>query len=88
LKPVAEKAVTAMLDGYELFAMGYSWGGYESLAIPTYPHKIRETRAWDPAYPCLRFHAGLEDPDDLIGDLEKGFQRLNKAKPRKAKKRS
>ena len=87
LKPVPEKAVTAMLDGYELFGMGYSWGGYESLAIPTYPHKIRETRDWDPAYPCLRFHAGLEHADDLIADLEKGFERLNKAKPRKATKR-
>ena len=88
LKPVAEKSVTAMLDGFELFGMGYSWGGYESLAIPTYPHKIRVTRDWDPAYPCLRFHAGLESPSDLIADLEKGFARLNKAKSRKAKKRS
>jgi len=87
LNPVSEKAVAALLDGFELFGMGYSWGGYESLAIPTYPHKIRETSEWDPAFPCLRFHAGLEHPDDLIADLEKGFERLNKAKPRKAKKR-
>jgi len=87
LKRAPEKAVAAMLDGLELFGMGYSWGGYESLAIPTYPHKIRETRDWDPAYPCLRFHAGLEDTDDLIADLKKGFERFNKAK-RKAKKRT
>lgn len=79
LEPVAEKAVAAMLDGLELFGMGYSWGGYESLAIPTYPHKFRETSDWDPAYPCLRFHAGLEHPDDLIADLEAGFERLKKA---------
>jgi cystathionine beta-lyase len=85
LNPVSEKAVAAMLDGLELFGMGYSWGGYESLAIPTYPHQIRETRDWDPEYPCLRFHAGLEHSDDLITDLEKGFERLNKSKPRKAK---
>ena len=85
LNPVSEKAVAAMLDGLELFGMGYSWGGYESLAIPTFPHQIRETRDWDPEYPCLRFHAGLEHSDDLITDLEKGFERLNKSKPRKAK---
>ena len=88
LNPAPEKAVAAMLDGLELFGIGYSWGGYESLAIPTFPHKIRETRAWDPAYPCLRFHAGLEHPDDLIADLEKGFARLNKAKARKSKRLS
>jgi cystathionine beta-lyase len=80
LKPAPAKAVAAMLDGLELFGMGYSWGGYESLAIPTYPHKIRSTREWDPANPCLRIHAGLEDPDDLIADLKAGLDRLNKAK--------
>ncbi len=77
LNPVPEEAVAAMLDGLELFGMGYSWGGYESLAIPTYPHKVRETGDWDPAYPCLRFHAGLEHADDLIADLEAGLKRLN-----------
>ncbi len=86
LKRAPEKAVAAMLDGLELFGMGYSWGGYESLAIPTYPHKIRETRDWDPAYPCLRIHAGIEDPDDLISDLKNGFERLNKAKRKSGKR--
>jgi len=77
LNPVSDKAVAAMLDGFELFGMGYSWGGFESLAIPTYPHKVRETSDWDPDYPCIRFHAGLEHADDLITDLEAGFERLN-----------
>lgn len=77
LNPVSDKAVAAMLDGFELFGMGYSWGGFESLAIPTYPHKVRETSDWDPDYPCIRFHAGLEHADDLITDLEAGFKRLN-----------
>jgi cystathionine beta-lyase len=77
LNPVSDKAVAAMLDGFELFGMGYSWGGFESLAIPTYPHKVRETSDWDPDYPCIRFHAGLEHVDDLITDLEAGFERLN-----------
>jgi cystathionine beta-lyase len=69
-----------MLDGLELFGMGYSWGGYESLIIPTEPHLLRaDPSAWDPAYPMLRIHAGLEDPADLIVDLDAGFARLNKA---------
>jgi len=77
LNPVSDKAVAAMLDGFELFGLGYSWGGFESLAIPTYPHKLREISDWDPSYPCIRFHAGLEHADDLIADLEAGFERLN-----------
>lgn len=79
LNPAPQRAVAAMLDGLNLFGIGYSWGGYESLAIPTYPHKIRETRDWDPAYPFIRIHAGVEDPEDLILDLQDGFERLNKA---------
>ncbi len=82
LNPFPEKAVAALLDGLQLFGIGYSWGGYESLAIPTYPHEIRETSSWNPDYPCLRFHAGLEHPEDLIADLEKGFARLNQASRR------
>jgi len=87
LNPAPERAIGAMLDSLKLFGMGYSWGGYESLAIPTYPHKIRETRDWDPAYPCLRIHAGLEDPEDLISDLRRGFEYFNKAKPKSKKRR-
>ena len=70
-------AVAAMLDGLELFSMGFSWGGYESLVIPTYPARLRTATEWKPLGPCLRFHIGLEDPDDLIADLEEGFERLN-----------
>lgn len=76
LKPVSEAAVAAMLDGLALFGMGYSWGGYESLAIPTEPHTIRDVSQWDKQYPCLRIHAGLEDADDLIADLSAGLERL------------
>jgi cystathionine beta-lyase len=79
LNPISEDAVAAFLDDMELFGMGYSWGGYESLMIPTWPHTARETSAWDPASPCIRVHAGLEDPADLIADLEAGFVRLNAA---------
>ncbi|BCW89352.1 Cystathionine beta-lyase MetC [Alphaproteobacteria bacterium SO-S41] len=77
LKPASKTAVPAMLDGYELFAMGWSWGGYESLAVTT---KIdRSAPGYRPAGTLLRFHAGLEDPDDLIADLAAGFERFNAA---------
>ena len=72
-------SVAAMLDGLELFGMGYSWGGYESLMIPTEPAKNRTATTWSEPGPSLRIHAGLEDPDDLIADLEAGFARLKSA---------
>ncbi len=72
-----EKAVAAMLDGLELFPMGYSWGGYESLIIPFNPQGARQVTKWVEPGPCLRIHAGQEDVEDLIADLDKGFERLN-----------
>jgi cysteine-S-conjugate beta-lyase len=75
LKPKSELAVAAMLDGMQLFGMGYSWGGFESLIVPFKPH--RTASKWLANGPCLRFHIGLEDPKDLIADLEVGFERLN-----------
>ena len=74
LKPASEKAVAAMLDGLELFAMGYSWGGFESLVVPFMPHRTATT--WKADGPALRFHIGMEHPDDLIRDLDDGFKRL------------
>jgi len=76
LQPVAEERVSAMLDGMELFAMGWSWGGFESLVIPTHPERVRSATTWSPDGPCLRFAIGLEDPDDLIADLAGGFARM------------
>ncbi len=74
-----EKALAAMLDGLELYGMGASWGGFESLILLTNPAPVRSaTKArWENANPTLRIHAGLEDPDDLIEDLASGFERLN-----------
>jgi cystathionine beta-lyase len=60
--------------------MGWSWGGYESLVIPTYPERTRTVTRFDAAGPCLRFAIGLDDPDDLIADLEAGFARLGGAR--------
>ncbi|MBF0251023.1 MAG: cystathionine beta-lyase [Alphaproteobacteria bacterium] len=66
-----------MLDGMELFAMGYSWGGFESLIIESDPRTMRTTHDWPHEQPVLRIHAGMEDPDDLIADLDAGLRRLS-----------
>lgn len=79
LTPCPEKALAAFLDGLDLFGMGYSWGGFESLVIPQYPKKMRTATEWNAEGQILRFHAGLEDIDDLVADLEAGFARLQAA---------
>jgi len=77
LKPARKVAVDAMLDGYDHFKLGFSWGGFESLVIPTGGHSIiRTATPWRPSGPSLRFHAGLEAVEDLIADLDRGFERL------------
>ena len=72
-------AVAAMVDGLELFAIGASWGGFESLILPADPTRIRTATQWPAQGPLLRLHIGLEDPGDLIADLEAGFARLKDA---------
>ena len=79
LRPASEAAVAAMLDGLRLFGMGASWGGYESLILPTDPAPYRTATRWAPEGPTLRIHAGLEDVEDLMADLEAGFERLRAA---------
>lgn len=76
LKPYSPQAVAAMLDGLELFGMGFSWGGYESLILPTHPETLRTAAPWHAEGPCLRIHAGLDNVDDLKEDLTAGFERL------------
>ena len=73
LQPAPEKAVEAMLDELELFGLGYSWGGFESLVIPFDCSPYRSATKWAPGGPALRFQIGLEDTDDLKADLERGF---------------
>ena len=72
---IAPDSMIAMLDALKLFGIGASWGGYESLALPT-TGTIKRTL--DPGLegPAARFHIGLEDPDDLIADLEQAFAEL------------
>ncbi|GAB4392516.1 MAG: cystathionine beta-lyase [Kiloniellaceae bacterium] len=76
LKPCSRAAVLALIDGLELYGIGASWGGYESLILLTDPAASRSATPWQPAGPTLRIHAGLEHCDDLIADLEAGFARL------------
>lgn len=76
LKPVPKIAVDAFLDRLELFGLGYSWGGFESLAIPFDCSTYRTATRWKPGGPAVRLHIGLEDPADLLADLEAGFAAL------------
>src|SRR5579875_1373266 len=78
LKPAPQQAVHAMIDALELFGIGASWGGFESLIQPTNPARLRSATRWQAEGPSLRLHIGLEDPQDLIADLERGFHALRK----------
>ena len=75
LKPVSRQALAAFFDGLVLFGRGYSWGGYESLIVPA--HIRRTARQFTAEGPVVRIHAGLENPDDLIAELEAGFARMH-----------
>ena len=65
-----------MMEGLKLFPIGYSWGGYESLVVHDNPADTRKTYKFPHSGPYMRIHAGLEDPDDLIRDLEQGLALL------------
>ena len=79
LKPVPQRAVFAFLDALQLFGIGASWGGYESLAIPFDCTNLRTATRWAPGGPTVRFHIGLEAVEDLIADLDQGFAALAEA---------
>ena len=74
------KSVTALVENMKLFKMGFSWGGYESLILGVFGiDKLRTATSWDSKKPLIRLHIGLENVDDLIADLEAGFERFNAA---------
>ena len=75
---ISAESMVAMIDALTLFGIGASWGGYESLALPT-TGTIRRTASAPLAGPAARFHIGLEDPADLIADLTQAFSRLRRA---------
>ena len=76
LRPVSDKAVAALVNALKLFGIGSSWGGYESLITVAHIDKHRTATRWAPGGPTLRLHIGLEDPDDLAADLERGLAAL------------
>ncbi len=77
LKDYPKSAVSHFVESLELFGIGASWGGYESLAIPFDCTKLRTATKWNPGGPTVRLHIGLEDPDDLIADLQAGLKLLS-----------
>ncbi len=70
--------VNAFIDALDLFGIGSSWGGFESLAIPTYGTITRTAGSGKFGGLGVRIHIGLEDPPDLIADLERGFTALHR----------
>ena len=77
LHEVSDDAVGRLLENTQLFGMGYSWGGFESLLIPFDPRSYRTATEWNAEGPAFRIHIGLEDPDELICDLQIGFDAMN-----------
>ena len=74
LKEQSKNKVYKMIDKLELFKLGFSWGGYESLILPVFPKNERKIAKWNEKGILLRIHVGLEDVDDLIEDLFKSFK--------------
>ncbi|MGB5077333.1 MAG: cystathionine beta-lyase [Sphingorhabdus sp.] len=67
----------AFIDALELFGIGYSWGGFESLALPVHPEKHRTAVPWHADGALVRLQIGLEDSEDLIADLENALARVH-----------
>lgn len=63
----------ALIDALQLFGIGYSWGGFESLALPVHPEKFRSAVLWPKSSTVIRLQIGLEDVGDLIADLDNAF---------------
>lgn len=75
----SDAAVIAFLDSLSLFGMGYSWGGFESLAVPFDCTPIRTATTYNPGGRGVRLNIGLEDPADLLADLDRGLAAMHAA---------
>ncbi|MDF7674547.1 cystathionine beta-lyase [Acetobacteraceae bacterium ESL0709] len=75
---ISPDSVERMLNEFEYFGIGASWGGYESLVLPTYGTITRSHRDGLPANPAFRLQIGLENYEDLRRDLERGLKSLEK----------
>ena len=80
LKGGDEAARAALIDGLDHFGIGYSWGGFESLALPVDPARYRTATSWQAEGPLVRLQIGLEDPADLIADLDAGLARFREVR--------
>ena len=76
LKDADDAAANRFVESLELFGIGYSWGGFESLALPVHPDRSRTVSRPAAAGAMVRLHIGLEDPDDLLADLAQGLQQI------------
>jgi cystathionine beta-lyase len=79
LRPAPEAATAAFLDALELFGLGFSWGGFESLAIGVDPQLAARRFRRDYGGPLIRLHVGLEEPADLIDDLRQALDAYSRA---------
>lgn len=79
LKPVPLPALKQFFNAFKLFGIGFSWGGYESLCVHVHPERYRTATEWTEEGPVLRFHAGLEDTEDLTNDLDRAFTAMARA---------
>ena len=75
LDPMSSAEISAFFNGLQLFKLGASWGGFESLMVPAWPSPVRNYSVPEEGS-LIRVHAGLEDSEDLIRDLEAAFVRL------------
>ncbi len=78
LAACSPEQLASFIDGLDCFALGYSWGGFESLVVPANLRHARGIRPWKGG-PLVRLHIGLEDPEDLYADLARGLDRLPRA---------
>jgi cysteine-S-conjugate beta-lyase len=76
LEPITDAQLHAFINALKLFGKGFSWGGFESLVIHCDAQIKRTATPWRAAGPLVRFSIGLEDADDLIGDIEAAFAAL------------
>jgi cystathionine beta-lyase len=72
-RPAPTEATAAFLDALEIFGLGFSWGGFESLAIDCDPQLRVRSHRREYGGGLVRLHIGLEDPEDLIADLERAL---------------
>lgn len=73
LAPCSETAFAAFIDTLKLFALGTSWGGYESLVLPAVPYDLRHLATLPDEGRLVRLHVGLEDAEDLCSDLDQAL---------------